>query len=108
VDILKLTDGQEALVDDADLPGLLEHSWYPVKTKNTTSSQNRANRGKRAGASSQFLGVSRFRHKWQACIQVNGRGRALGKFESEREAAKAYNKAAFEAFGEFANLNEVP
>ncbi len=32
----------------------------------------------------------------------------LGRYESETDAAKVYNKAALAAFGEFALLNDVP
>ena len=44
---------------------------------------------------------------WQAAIVVNGKKQFLGNFYSEEEAARAYNAAATEYFGEFAYLNEV-
>jgi hypothetical protein len=47
------------------------------------------------------------RGKWRAYIVVDAKQRSLGLFADERRAAAAYNRAAREAFGEFAYLNEV-
>ncbi len=44
---------------------------------------------------------------WQAAIVVNGKKQFLGNFYSQEEAARAYNEAAVEYFGEYACLNEV-
>ena len=44
---------------------------------------------------------------WQSAIVVNEKKQFLGDFYSQEEAAKAYNEAAVEYFGEFACLNEV-
>lgn len=74
-----------------------------------TRSQNRQNTGSKRSSSSKYLGVSwRKAHKrWIAQIRVDGKDIFLGNFEDEKEAAKAYNKAAESYFGEFANLNQV-
>lgn len=69
-------------------------------------SQNQQNRHHRSGVSA-YKGVcwhSRCR-KWQAQIKLSGRNRYLGLFENEVDAAKAYDTAAREMFGEFANTN---
>ena len=44
---------------------------------------------------------------WVAQITSNYKCRHLGSFTSPEEAAKAYNKAATELFGEYATLNQV-
>ncbi|MCI0659647.1 MAG: HNH endonuclease [Acidobacteria bacterium] len=75
-----------------------------------TISQNLANRRKRRGAvSSRHKGVylKKASGKFAAHIRVNRRAIHLGYFTSESEAAKAYNAAAREHFGEYARLNEV-
>jgi hypothetical protein len=46
--------------------------------------------------------------KWRAGIEVNGRGINLGDFDSKEDAARAYNEAAKRAWGDDAQLNEIP
>ena len=45
------------------------------------------------------------RKKWRAAISYNGIYKHLGYFESEEEAARAYDAAAKIYHGEFATLN---
>lgn len=71
--------------------------------------QNCKNRRSVRGSSSKFLGVhfSKAANKWKAEICVNGKNKYLGLFTNEYDAAIAYNRAATEHHGEYANLNIV-
>jgi hypothetical protein len=70
-------------------------------------SSNQANRGKPSNNRSGFKGVywAPQRGRWRSVIRVNGRLRHLGYFESPEEAARAYDRSAYAAWGEFAHLN---
>lgn len=70
-----------------------------------SASQNSMNMRKKAGASSQFKGVSKLGNVWWARIKANGKARSLGTHHCEVEAARAYDRAARQFFGEFARLN---
>ncbi len=71
-----------------------------------TQHENRRNIPKQRNGRSPFKGVYYHRHG-RICSQlwVGGRLRWLGFFPDEISAAKAYDHAAVEAFGEFARLN---
>jgi hypothetical protein len=69
---------------------------------------NSANKGKqRTHSSSRYKGVSwdSTRSKWVSQIETAGKSSFLGRFKEETEAAKAYDKAAILAWGEYARLN---
>lgn len=54
-----------------------------------------------------YKGVYVCGNKWTSKIKVKGKSKHLGMFGCEEDAARAYNEAAIEYFGEFANLNDV-
>lgn len=99
--------GPEEKVDHANRNGLDNRR---VNLRIATNSENGANRvpdNRRAGRTSRFKGVSwsTTREKWQAYIHYQGKTRYLGRFAEEEAAARAYDAAAVEAWGEFARLN---
>jgi hypothetical protein len=77
-----------------------------LNLRQATQSQNGANRRTGLGRS-RWKGVSWDNHqnKWEARIKKDGVCRHLGRFQKEWDAAQAYNFAAEELFGEFANYN---
>ena len=81
---IKLTRGKFALVDDSDY--------------------NRGSIG-----TSKFKGV--YWHKqdkrWRAQIRTNGKVINLGNHKIEKDAARAYDKAALKYFEEFAYTNKM-
>lgn len=78
-----------------------------INLRITTRSSNAQNRPKGKG-SSRYFGVSRNNQRgkrWYASIRFDGRSRSLGKYDSEEEAARAYDRAAIEAHGCHARVN---
>ena len=92
------------IIDHSDRDGL---NNLRSNLRAATKSQNNMNRSGQRGTSSKYKGVSWFRatKDWRAMIHIEGKCHFLGHFESEIEAAKAYDEAARKYHGDFAYLN---
>lgn len=69
--------------------------------------ENCFNRSKSKNTNCKYKGIYPKRNKFAAQIKHNGTMFYLGSFNTQEEAAKAYNIKAKELFGEFAALNEL-
>jgi hypothetical protein len=70
-----------------------------------TRSQNGANRGRRINNTTGYIGVHRSGRKYRARIKIDGMQLHLGYFDDPADAARAYDNAARQAFGEYAVCN---
>jgi hypothetical protein len=77
--------------------------------REATESQQTANQNLQKDNKSGYKGVSWYKEdkKWVARIIVNKGLIYLGSFDSIKDAARAYNKAAIKCFGEFARINDM-
>jgi hypothetical protein len=72
-----------------------------------TRNENNQNRSKFTKGS-KYKGVYKTTSgKWQASIKSKGKNFYLGSFETQIDAAKAYNDKAIEFYGQFANINKL-
>lgn len=64
---------------------------------------------KKTTSNTAYKGIywNKERNLWQAQICINYKRINLGRYEKERDAAMAYNKAAKKYFGQFASLNKL-
>lgn len=94
------------LVDHADGDGLNNRR---SNIRLCSHMENMRNRAKRAPATSPFKGVvgTAQRGGWQVEIVAAKTRLRLGVFESEHDAARAYDRAARLMFGRFARTNET-
>jgi len=88
----------------------INHNGLDNRKKNLrlcTRAQNNRNSRSFRKKTSRYKGVSwdKRRKRFLACIRCNGKYYYLGRFKSETDAAKAYDRKARELFGQFAFLN---
>lgn len=97
---------QHARIDHRDRNGL---NNCRRNIRGCNQSQNVANSRKRHGGTSKYKGVyyNAELSKWTAEIMKNYRHYYLGVFTLEKEAARAYNRAAKKFFGRFARINKL-
>lgn len=72
-----------------------------------TQSQNNQNRRPNAGKKYKGVYFRKDINKWRAEIKLNGKRTNIGVFVDIKDAARAYNIAAKDMFGDFAYMNEV-
>ena len=103
--IMKITD-RYVIVDHKDHDTLNNQK---VNLRVCSRSDNNSNVRSAKGSISKYLGVTwnKPNKKWIAAITKNYRRIHIGCFQSEKQAALAYNERAKEIHGEFANLNQV-
>ena len=88
----------------------VDHVWHDDNSgplRLATHQQNQFYRRARKGSKSKHKGVTKTGGKWRAGITKDGVNATLGYFDTEEEAAAAYNIAAREMFREFALLNDL-
>lgn len=75
--------------------------------RHATNAQNAENLRKRSDSKQPYKGIEwdKVNGNWVAYICPNGKKTALGRFHSAEAAARAYDAAAIQFFGEFAHLN---
>lgn len=90
------------VVDHVDGNGLNNQR---TNIRRATPAQNSANKRKQQnGGTSRFKGVSTLKSR-PGLFRAVVKGRYLGFFSTEEEAARAYDNAALQEFGPFAALN---
>lgn len=80
-----------------------DERWLNLRL--ATRRQNMGNRPRNRNNTSGLKGVywCSQAQRWRATISINGRPRVLGNFRDKEAAGAAYQRAAAEVFGDFAN-----
>ncbi len=75
-----------------------------------TKAENNRNMKKKSTGKNKYKGVvfdDSCKNKWSARIRINGKIQCIGRYETEIEAAMAYNEQAKIHYKEFCNLNVI-
>lgn len=75
--------------------------------RNQNAMNNSGKRFKKYPTKYKGIKWDKSRNKWAVSIQVNKKTKYIGRYDSDIEAAKAYNEAAIKFYKEFANLNKI-
>ena len=93
------------LIDHKDRNGL---NNTRANLRIATVSQNGINSKIRSDNTTGYKGVKKNKYGYVAQITVRGKDVSIGSYDTDVEAATAYNAEAIKYFGEFAMLNSVP
>ena len=100
-------DIKNKMIDHEDHNGL-NNQKENLRVCSNTDNQHNSNKKKNA-KTSKYKGVSYHikDKKYRARIMLNTKGIFIGNYDTEKEAALAYNEKAIELFREFACLNII-
>lgn len=100
--ILSRKLGRELLIDEhTDHVNLNKLDNRRSNLRLATREQNAHNRQYNRKNKSGYCGVTPYKDKWKASIQVDHKFTNLGVFDTPEEAAEVYRRAAMELQGEF-------
>jgi len=89
--------------------GVIDHingNIFDNRRENLRLADKRGNRANaKPNGDRPFKGITGGGGKWEAQIVSGGKKYYLGRFTTPEDAARAYDKAALDMFGDFARLN---
>ena len=100
-------------LEDSNSDEIMDHvngdglNCVSTNMRKATYQQNTVNRRRLSTNKSGYKGVSwdKKNSKWVAHIDVAGKSKNLGRFSDKETAARTFDAAAIENFGEFARIN---